>query len=235
MRSCSETSYITKVANAKKLLALLKRSANYLPSTLRPIVAELEATTVLIKEQNALIFLKKQHYSEAVENLKQLFIQRDDSIRKRLSQIGTYIKSTFGKTAPEAIAVSYYIASIRGANRAHNVGNSSIKNNINQSYLSYTSQIRLFSELINYLEKLENGYSPTDINLAVPALKTVLKNARNANDTVMVVYSEFLLLKNSRSEACIRLSRLALEIKVGIKSIDKIHPSEFRIFKSLKL
>lgn len=235
MRSCSETSYTTKVANAKKLLALLKRSANYLPSSLQPIMIELETTTTLIKDQNALIILKKQQYSYAVENLKQLFIQREDSVRKRLSQIGAYIKTTFGKTAPEALAVSQFISGIRGANRAHNVGNSSIKNNINQAYLSYTSQIRLFAELINYLENLGNDYNPTCHNLSILALKTIREKASNANDMVMVTYSEFLLLKNNRSEACTRLSRLALEIKVGLKQIDKIHSTEFRIFKTLKL
>jgi len=234
MRSCSESVYSTKVGNAEKLLMLLNESTLHLPEKCKSIIPELETTLSTVKKQNTIILIKKQQYSEAVENLKQIFIKRDDSIRKRLSGIGVYMKESFGKNSAEALLISNYITQIRGTNRVYNVGNSSIENNINQSYLSYTTQIQLFSSIIAYLETL-NTYKPIDENVAVLALKAIREEAVWANDTVITTYSEFLLLKNNRAKTCIRLSKLAQEIKSSIKAVSNSRSTELRLIKSLKI
>ncbi len=235
MRSCSESIYFIKVTNAEKLLTLLKENSPYLPANCKSVISELEMTISIIKTQNATIHQKKQLYSDAVENLKRIFIKRDDAIRKRLSCIGAFIKEHFGKTSQEALLISDFISQIRGANRIHNVGNSSIENNINQAYLSYTAQIQLFTTIITYLKELKNNYNPLDETLSVSALKAIQEEAVSANDTVITTYSEFLLLKNNRAKTCIRLSGLAQEIKSCIKTIPNIRRTESRLIKSLKI
>ncbi|HRB71643.1 MAG: hypothetical protein E2604_02565 [Flavobacterium sp.] len=235
MRSCSESIYRIKVTNAEKLLILLKENSLYLPENCKALISELETTITIIKTQNTAVHLKKQLYSDAVENLKRIFIKRDDAIRKRLSGIGVFIKKCFGKTSREALSISDSISQIRGANRIHNVGNSSIENNINQAYLSYTSQIQLFSSVITSLENLKNTYTPFDETLSILALKAIKKEATQANDTVITIYSEYLLLKNSRAKACTRLSELTQEIKSMVKATSTIRKTEFRLIKNLKI
>lgn len=233
MRSCSESGFTSKVVNAEKLLTLLEQTS--LSSEFNPTINEFKTTIAAIKQQNAVIILKKQHYSQTVEDLKQLFILKENAIRKRLSLIGAYVKTHFGKTSEEAIQVTDFISGIRGANRVHNVGNSSVKNNINQSYLSYTSQIRLFSELIIYLKSLDNTYKPSNKNLTVAALQSIQEKATYANDAVIVTYTELLQIKNNRKEACIRLNQLAQEIKTCIKKTDYNQLPEFRHLRNLKI
>ncbi|MEO4004086.1 hypothetical protein [Flavobacterium sp. CAU 1735] len=235
MRSCSESIYFIKVTNAEKLLTLLKDNSPYLPANCKSVISELEMTISIIKTQNATIHQKKQLYSDAVENLKRIFIKRDDAIRKRLSCIGAFIKEHFGKTSQEALLISDFISQIRGANRIHNVGNSSIENNINQAYLSYITQIQLFSSVITLLEGLKNAYTVLDKTLSILALKAIKKEAIEANDTVITTYSEYLLLKNNRAKACTRLSELTQEIKSLVKATSTIRKTEFRLIKNLKI
>ncbi|WP_300487813.1 hypothetical protein [Flavobacterium sp.] len=235
MRSCSESIYFIKVTNAEKLLTLLKDNSPYLPANCKSVISELEMTISIIKTQNATIHQKKQLYSDAVENLKRIFIKRDDAIRKRLSCIGAFIKEHFGKTSQEALLISDFISQIRGANRIHNVGNSSIENNINQAYLSYITQIQLFSSVITLLEDLKNAYTVLDKTLSILALKAIKKEAIEANDTVITTYSEYLLLKNNRAKACTRLSELTQEIKSLVKATSTIRKTEFRLIKNLKI
>lgn len=233
MRSCSESGFTSKVTNAEKLLTLLEQTT--LPPEFNPTINELKTAITSIKKQNAIIILKKQHYSQTVEDLKQLFVSKENAIRKRLSLIGAYVKTHYGKTSKEAIQISDYIYQIRGSNRAHNVGNSSVKNNINQSYLSYTSQIRLFSELIHYLKSLDKTYTPSNKNLTVPALQSIQEKATYANDAVIVTYTELLQIKNTRKEACTRLAQIAQEIKSHIKKTDYNQLPEFRHLRSFKI
>jgi|GEM_PF-704909 len=235
MRSCSESIYIIKVVNAEKLLALLKENSPYLPENCKSVISELEMTISIIKTQNTTIHLKKQLYSDAVENLKRIFIKRDDAIRKRLSGIGAFIKEHFGKTSQEALLISDLISQIRGANRIHNVGNSSIENNVNQAYLSYITQIQLFSSIITSLEDLKNRYTVLDETLSILALKAIKEEAIQANDAVITTYSEYLLLKNNRAKACTRLSELTQEIKSLVKATSTIQKTEFRLIKNLKI
>jgi hypothetical protein len=233
MSSHSETSYGARIGNAEKLLTALQTFHNYQPQKPEFSISHLTEKIAQIKNQNSDIASRKQNYSLAVENRKQQFEKNPYSIKKILSPINATVKASYGKETKEAIDVAAIIAKIRGAN-----GKSSPQNTpaaVSQSYQSFNSRTQFFSDLIAYLKNFNTNYNPSNNELIIESLETLLSNTTMANNEVMNTYSQFIQNNNIRILAYAELTQTTIRIKDGVKSQYGLHSSEYNLIKSLKI
>ncbi|WP_177730438.1 hypothetical protein [Flavobacterium inviolabile] len=235
MKSSSESGFGARAANAEKLVTALQYFDNYQPQKPGQGFAAFSALLLIVKEKNRMVAEKRQNYSLAVENRKQLFTSGENAIRKLLSPIRATIRASFGKTSKQAHDINSIIAKIRGTNKTYNVDRSSIENNVSLSYRSFGSQAQFFSDLIVNLENFGAAYTPSNSNLSITALKNLLAEATEANNLLMAVYTELRQANRNRITAHAELSATAQGIKDSVKAQYGTQKSEYRLIKGFKI
>jgi hypothetical protein len=233
MKSNSETSYGARIGNAEKLVTTLLSFPNYLPQKPEFSIQNLRTSIDALKVQNNGIATKKQSYSLAVETRKKIFEKDDVSIKKVISSINGTVKASFGKTAKEATDVASIIAKIRGANIK--TSKKEDEKTVSQSYQSFSSKTQFFSDLVVYIQNFGADYNPSNVNVQLNTLTTLLADATAANNQVMDSFSVFRQNNDIRLNDYYNLSQLAIRIKDNIKAQYGNQSSEYILVKSLKI
>jgi hypothetical protein len=233
MKSNSEISYGARIGNAEKLVTTLASFPGYLPQKPEFSIQNLRSLIDALKKQNDNMASKKQSYSLAVENRKKHFDKDNISIKKVISPINGTVKASFGKTAKEATDVASIIAKIRGANIKSS--KKTDEKTVSQSFQSFSSKTQFFADLVVYLQNFGTDYNPSNVNVQLDTLNTLLTNATSANNKVMDSFSVFRQNNTIRLNDYYNLSQLAIRIKDNIKSQYGNKSSEYILVKSLKI
>jgi hypothetical protein len=233
MKSNSEISYGARIGNAEKLVTTLASFPGYLPQKPEFSIQNLRSLIDPLKKQNDNMASKKQSYSLAVENRKKHFDKDNISIKKVISPINGTVKASFGKTAKEATDVASIIAKIRGANIKSS--KKTDEKTVSQSFQSFSSKTQFFADLVVYLQNFGANYNPSNVNVQLDTLNTLLTNATSANNKVMDSFSVFRQNNTIRLNDYYNLSQLAIRIKDNIKSQYGNKSSEYILVKSLKI
>ncbi len=235
MKSTSEVSYGARIGNAEKLVIALQNFSNYQPVKSEFSIASFNNLIVDIKAKNNLVAEKKQNYSLAVENRKQIFETGPNSIGKRLSPINGAVKVSFGRTAKESTDIASIIAKIRGANNKTKKTATPEEASVSQSYQSYNSKAQFFSDLIVNLTNLSANYTPSNQLINISELNTLYNQAISANGEVMNSFTQFSQTNKNRIADYLTLSQTAIRIKDGIKAQYGNNSTEYKLIKGLKI
>jgi 5'-3' exonuclease len=232
-KSKSETSYGARIGNAEKLVAALQNFNAYQP--IRPEYGISSYTDLInaTKLQNTTVAGKKQSYSLAVDNRKQIFETGSMAINKILSPINGTVKGSYGRTSKEANDVAGIIAKIRGANIKKSAKPD--EEAVSQSYQSYSSKAQFFSDLIVNLTNFGTNYEPVNDDLKIIGLNEIYTNAIAANSLVMATFSQFAQQNTSRIDSYYQLSQSATRIKDSIKAQYGNHSTEYQLIKGLNI
>ena len=235
MSSNSEVSYGARIGNAEKLVAALQNFNNYSPLKPEYSITAFNDLITQIKTQNNTVASKKQNYSLAVENRRQVFEKDPNSINNLLSPINSTVKVSYGRTAKEATDIATIIAKIRGANIKPKTSTNVEEATVSQSYQSYNSKAQFFSDLIVNLTNLGTNYTPTNTSIELAELTNIYNNAIAANANVMNSFTQFSQTNNIRISAYQTLSQTAIRIKDSVKAQYGNNSTEYNLIKGLKI
>lgn len=235
MSSNSETSYGARIGNAEKLVAALQNFNNYQPIKPEYSITAYNDFITNLKTQNNTVASKKQNYSLAVENRKQIFETGNASINKLLSPINGAVKVIYGRTGKEATDVATIIAKIRGANIKNKTTTNPDEDTVSQSYQSYNARAQYFSDLIVNLTNFGTNYDPANPAIKLTDLNTLYTSAITANSQVMDTFTQFSQNNNTRIDGYYTLSQTAIRIKDSVKAQYGNSSTEYSLIKGLKI
>ena len=235
MSSKSETSYGARIGNAEKLVAALQNFNNYQAIKPEYSITDYSNFIANLKTQNNTVASKKQTYSLAVENRRQIFETSDTSINKLLSPINGAVKVIYGRSGKEATDVATIIAKIRGANIKQKIIAKPDEDTVSQSYQSYNSRAQYFSDLLVNLTNFGTNYDPANPAIKLIDLNILYTSAIAANGQVMDTFTQFAQNNNTRIDGYYTLSQTAIRIKDSVKAQYGNNSTEYSLIKGLKI
>lgn len=234
MASTSEITFGARLHRAEQLHTYLIGFVGYMPPTPDCAPPAYQLLINNINTNNTALITKQSKFKLAVGKREDIFMKSPDSLQKRLSPIGSYVKAVFGKTSPQAEMVVALVNKIRGE-KTSGLSKNEEGEFVSQSYQSYGSKTQNFSDLIGILLSYGQQYNPPNAQISNQSLQQFLLQMNTVNDDVNIAYSELKPVQDARIPLFDELHLRTQRIKEAVKAQYGIQSSEYLMIKGLKI
>jgi hypothetical protein len=228
MKSTSERTFGSKLANAEKVSVNLKTFVGFTPPTAETTIPSYDAVIASLKTENTGVATKKSNYSISVELRQKLFYKEKDSVIKMLAPITAAVRAKLGRNSKQVADITALVTKIRGIKKAKGKdpkATDAAKEDttaISHSEKSYGSISQTFSD-----------YAPANSALKITALQTKLAAITVASNSVTNNYGLLKTNYVSRSSVYSDISERTQRIKEQVKSQYGVSSTEYKLIKGL--
>jgi hypothetical protein len=241
MKSTSERTFGSKLANAEKVSVHLKSFTGYTPPTTGTSIVNYDALIAALKAENTGVATKKANYSAAVDIRQKLFFKDKDAVIKMLAPIISAVRAKLGLNAKPVADITTLITKIRGAKKAKGKdpkATDAAKEEtatISHSEKSYGSITQHFSDIIATLTTLGTDYAPANAAHKLTALQTKLTAITTASANATNTYGLLKTNYATRSDVYNDISERTQRIKEQVKSQYGVSSTEYKLIKGLNV
>jgi len=234
MSQLTERGLNARLANADKLIVILKGFGDYAPPAGRE-TATLEQAAAAAKQTMKDMADSRYRYRVEVSDRSKMFFKDDASVSKRLAPILAHVRSVYGPEAKEYALVAGLVAKIRGQRRDTELPENAKEERLSQSQRSYGSIAGNFGELIQYLIAMDRRYAPANAMIDLDSLRTLHADCLRDSDAVTDSFVRFKEQIEKRNDQMEFLSELCQRIKDAVLSQYGTGSRQYKLVKGLNI
>ncbi|MBK5212949.1 MAG: hypothetical protein JJE55_04730 [Flavobacteriaceae bacterium] len=234
MASQSEKTFGSRLYNAEQLSTNVATFTGYVALTPETTVAAYNTLINEVGQNNTLIATLQSPFSLAVAARQNLFEKDPTSLARTLSPIAAFVKAKFGKTSKQAADITNLVNKIRGEKTAE-LKKDEEGEFVSQSHRSFGSQTQFLADIIATLTSYGTDYAPTNPNITLEQLSTLLDSLTAVNTAVTTAYGQLKPVKDVRKLQYEDLSKRSQTIKETVKSQYGVQSTEYKLIKGFKI
>lgn len=219
MASKYENTFGARIKNAEDVLTIVSTFTDFKPLNPQDNLVEVGKLISSTKDATQAEVTTSNQYSVSTSTRAKLVSTNNDSLKKSVSPIRSYLLAMYGKTDKQYININSILHQITGDKTLKEKKSPETKS-ISTSQQSYASLTQVFADLITSIGNLTPAYEPTNQNISLQTLREKHEQISQINNDIT---TNFNALTNARQER----DRLYEDLKTRIQRIKKTVQSQY--------
>lgn len=235
MKTISEKTFGTRIANAKALVGYLSTFTAYIAPSPEQEITNLQLLIDKIDDANQAEATALQTYYDKTDLRQKAYHLAPDSLVKTLPLITGAVRAQYGKDSRQYQSIAAYIKLIRGDNQAQRASKTPDEKRISHAQTSFASLTQHISDMQRALAALSPAYNPVNASINSAGIANLLSRLIDTNSPVTTAIANLKTARASRNTLYDSLNAHCQRVKDAVKAQFGLRSTEYSLLKGLTI